>query len=117
MTKQYLYVEELKNTLNSYREIDSKINELETNKGILRDQIEKWLDLHGVKLFETEDANNQLWKISKSSSIRRKIKDYDILESVLPKEHKHLIVRNETETFAIRKIDKHSKEWFIQENQ
>lgn len=116
MPKQYLYIDELKNILTKYREIDIQIGELENNKEILREQIKAWLELHSIRLFETEDLDNQLWKISKASSVRRKIKDYELLESVLSDQNKHLIIRDEIETFAIRKIDKHSKEWILQES-
>lgn len=116
MPKQYLYVDELRNTLTKYREIDNQIGALENSKETIRHQIENWLDLHNIKLFEIEDLNNQLWKISKYSTVRRKIKDYDLLESALSDQNKHLITKTESETFAIRKIDNHSKEWMIQES-
>lgn len=116
MKKQYQFVDQLVTKLTQYNNIDKQITELASQKEEIRSQIERWLDLHQISLFETTDLHNQLWKISKSTSTRNRVLDYEILKRVLPEEHKGLVVQSESETFMVKKINKHSREWLLENN-
>ena len=113
MSKQYNFVPDLKKKLTEYNEVDAEIKQLEEKKEFIRDQIEKWMDLHSETLYEDIDGKDQLWKISKGIGTSNKIKDYELLKAVLPQEHRHLIVESTYEKFGLRRIDKHSKEWLL----
>jgi hypothetical protein len=116
MKKQYQFVEQLVQKLTEYNSIDQEISKLEERKKVIREQIDNWLILHDCDLFEINDSQGQLWKLNKYITIRNKVTDYDILKLVLPKEHKNLVSTSESETFAIKRINKHSKEWLIKNN-
>jgi hypothetical protein len=116
MKKQYQFIEQLVQKLTEYNSIDQQITELDSQKKIIREQIENWLILHDSTLFEISDLNGQLWKLNKYLTTRNRVLDYDILKLVLPEEHKGLVSISESEAFLIKRINKHSKEWLIENN-
>lgn len=111
MSKQYNFVDQLKEKLTEYNILDSDIKNLEERKEAIRTQIEAWMDQHDENLFETADTMKQLWKLSKMTKTSNRVKDYDMLKQVLPAAHQHLIVQTESTSFGMRRIDKHSSEW------
>jgi len=111
MGKKYNFTEELKTRLEEYNDLKSQISQLEERQESIRTQIEQWMKMHEENHFEIEDHLNHIWKLTITSRHSHRVKDYDLLKSILPDQHKHLITESDSETFTIRQIDKFSKEW------
>ena len=105
------YLQDLQMRLTEYGAIDKQIAELSDKKGIIRNQIEKWIELNNLEEYETRDTEGNIWKISKSSSTRKSIGDWDILQRVLGEKNAHLIVFKEFSTFGIKALKQFSKGW------
>jgi hypothetical protein len=105
------FTNDLLEALDELNAIDNQLNTLSDRKIELRSQVQKWLTLNEIELFEVKDNTSQIWKINITSQSRRSIGDWAILEQVLGEENKHLIVEKTSSVFTVKKSKKFSEEW------
>lgn len=76
------YENELKQNLLQLGRLQDQKKELEDQIDHIRDGVRKWMDVNKLTTFETEDDENQLWKIIINSTTRTNV-NKDILPAYL----------------------------------
>jgi len=98
------FEDEMKAKLLEYNTICSKIDELTAEKEKIRDQSKRWLELNNVEEAYTEDVTGQAWKLAKSSSNRRKVLDWGLLNVLVGDRKDEVIGTSVSNTFKISKV-------------
>jgi hypothetical protein len=96
------YEDDLKKSLTKLYEIKSLIKPLQEEEEKIKIQVKKWLNLNDLNKFSTKDTENHIWSMSKVTSVRKGIKDWKLLESILKESEAALIIKeSSTDSYRI----------------